>query len=56
MICVWSSICHFQCATPLSIAAVKSRMVYLFDAGLPGCPEKRPLEDVVLVVVVIYIL
>jgi len=28
-------------ATPLSLAPVKSRMVYLSGAGFPGCPGKN---------------
>jgi len=39
-------------ATPSSLAPVKSRMVYLSGAGLPGCPGKKVrLTDAIVVVV-----
>ena len=38
MICIWSSWCHCH---PSSLASVKSRMVYLFDAGLPRLSWKK---------------
>ena len=31
-------------ATPSSLAPVKSRMVYLSGAGLPGCPGKEAIN------------
>ena len=31
-------------ATPLSLAPVKSRMIYLLVLAYPGCPGKRPLN------------
>jgi len=31
-------------ATLSSLASLKSRLVYLSGAGLPGCPEKVPIK------------
>jgi len=38
-------------ATPSSLAPVKSRMVYLSDAGLHTCPGKKAVKTDVVVVV-----
>ena len=32
-------------ATPLSLASLKSRLVYLDGAGLPGCPGKKVVKQ-----------
>jgi len=41
-------------ATPSSLPAAKSRMVYLSVAGFyPGCPGKKPLNGCSVVVVVV---
>jgi len=46
MICIWSSWCHCQSATPSSLAPVKSRMIYLPGASLPRLFwKKRPLNE-----------
>ena len=38
MICMWSGWCHCH---PSSLASVKSRMVYLSGAGLPGLSWRK---------------
>jgi len=38
MICMWSSWCHCHLS---SLASVKSRIVYLSGAGLPGLSWKK---------------
>jgi len=43
--CKWSAYGPADAtATPSSLALVKSRMVYLSGASLPGCPGKKPLN------------
>ena len=42
-------------ATPSSLALLKSRMAYLSGAGLPSCPDKRPLNQCSVVVVVVVV-
>jgi len=39
-------------ATSSSLASVKSRMVYLSGAGLPGCPGKKAIKRICVCVCV----